>query len=539
MSGLDQSGGMHGLISSVSQPEATKALADHFGDVVELLSSQLVSVELLDTSIGDNLAALGLMGSAAQNAWDSTVAPVMTASVVNPTTNHFNASPAVAGRPVSLDIVTGQLASSDVGSMSAIAANWTDTAGAVTEAVGQIPAAVGALASSAETPFVAKAIATLNQIGAAGGQYAANAGALAAHTTNLVTVTEANTLQAAVLLSVVRAQGNPAAAKAMEEAFLSAFGGKLTSELVPTVPGFRQLLPPLGAHSGGALSTAAGAAPVVAGFGATPLPTVVQDALNHAGYRDLAAATSPVDVIEQYGRPNPDMLASIAEGATPTQIASAGAPSLPPVTTGMPGAGGGVPGGLGAGGLGTGGGPGFGVGSGGVGMSPGGVGVSPAGAGAGAGAGGFAPLGGLGGFGGSGGAGAGGSGRPGGVGGLGGGTGAGPGFGRGGFGAGGLGAGGYGAGGVGAGGAGAGSSTVVGAGGNNGGRAGAGRSGVASAGGAGVAGARRGDRKNGADGAVKAVTSAVERDGNLRALLGEGKAVVPGVIGAWVREPQR
>lgn len=168
VSGLDQSGGMHGLISSVSQPEATKALADHFGDVVELLSSQLVSVELLDTSIGDNLAALGLMGSAAQNAWDSTVAPVMTASVVNPTTNHFNASPAVAGRPVSLDIVTGQLASSDVGSMSAIAANWTDTAGAVTEAVGQIPAAVGALASSAETPFVAKAIATLNQIGAPG-----------------------------------------------------------------------------------------------------------------------------------------------------------------------------------------------------------------------------------------------------------------------------------------------------------------------------------------------------------------------------------
>ena len=50
-------------------------------------------------------------------------------------------------------------------------------------------------------------------------------------------------------------------------------------------------------------------------------------------------------------------------------------------------------------------------------------------------------------------------------------------------------------------------------------------------------GANRG--RKGKKGRVQAVTSAVERDGNLKALLGEAPEVVPGVIGAWVREPRR
>ena len=55
-----------------------------------------------------------------------------------------------------------------------------------------------------------------------------------------------------------------------------------------------------------------------------------------------------------------------------------------------------------------------------------------------------------------------------------------------------------------------------------------------------AAGAGRGGR-NGQQkrGRVQAVTSAVEREGNLKALLGEAPEVVPGVIGAWVREPKR
>lgn len=45
-----------------------------------------------------------------------------------------------------------------------------------------------------------------------------------------------------------------------------------------------------------------------------------------------------------------------------------------------------------------------------------------------------------------------------------------------------------------------------------------------------------GAAKNSAQGRAKAVTTAVEREGNQKALLGERRPVVPGVIGAWVRD---
>lgn len=35
---------------------------------------------------------------------------------------------------------------------------------------------------------------------------------------------------------------------------------------------------------------------------------------------------------------------------------------------------------------------------------------------------------------------------------------------------------------------------------------------------------------------AKAVTTAIQREGNQKALLGERRPVVPGVIGAWVRD---
>ena len=74
---------------------------------------------------------------------------------------------------------------------------------------------------------------------------------------------------------------------------------------------------------------------------------------------------------------------------------------------------------------------------------------------------------------------------------------------------------------------------------SGGGSAGAGARGAVAGGpgmyGAGQRGAGAANRKRGK---VQAVTSSVEREGNLKALLGEAPEVVPGVIGAWVRQPK-
>lgn len=518
VSGLDQSGSMHGLISSVSQPEATKALADHLADAAALLTSNLASVELADGSFAQRLAEIGVGEGAIKGGAMASHYSLTMPELVNARTNLFDASPALAGRPASLDVLTGQLASSDIGSMSAIALNWANTANTIASTLAAVPAAMANLGSSAETDWVARAIGKLEEIKAAGTTYAVNASALATHTANLVTVTEANTLQSAVLLSLVRAQGNPATAKAMEEAFLTAFGGKLTAELAPVTPAFRQLLPPLGAVAGGAIDTSMGGAGSVPGFDSTPLPRIIQQAMSDAGYADLAHAQNPAQVISQFGRPNPDMLQSIAAGATPTQVASASSPVMPPPST-MAGLGGpGVPASVGAGAVngsmpgtaGMSGGAGSGLGPG---MAPIGAGFGSgvgAGAGAGTGAGARAGAGG--------GAPGGRAGAPGAAP-LGAGRGAGLGSGVGAIGTGG-------------------GPMVVGAGAAPGGSSGRGngsvRGGVAGA----PVGAARSKDKTGKEGKVHAVTSAVEREGNLRALLGESQPVIPGVIGAWVREPR-
>ena len=547
VSGLDESGSMHSTIRSDNEPEATKGLAQHLANAVDLLTAQLTGYQMADNSFADVLGNVGqsVMGKSLE-------AVIENVSTEQPTVNNFSATNPVAGKPFSLDSLNTELIATDVASMSGMSTDWADTAATIGEALSYIPGAIADLQGSAETESIAKAIENLGQIETAGGEYMANASALSTHTASLVTVTEANALQVAAALAVARAIPNASLAKTFEETFLTAFSPKLTTELVPVTPLFTQLLPELGAPNGNGTNQSGTAGSGTPTFEDTPLPKIVQQALSNAGYRDLAYASTPSQVVEQFGRPNPDMLQSIAAGATPTQAATAAAPSMPPSLTGLTGGAGGG-GGVGAGaGAGL---PGMGqLGSLGAGAGTGLAGGAGAGAAAGIGPGGsggfggpaMAPLGGasrgtagsagglggaLGGArGGAGLSGAGGGGRLGGVAGVGAGAGAGAAAGpMGGFGAG-SGAG------MGTGAVGQGGNTFVG-GGQAGNGAGA-RGAVAGGPGMYGAGHRGAGANSGKRGKVQAVTSAVEREGNLKALLGEAPEVVPGVIGDWVRQPR-
>lgn len=540
VSGLDHAGSMHNAISSVSEPEATKALAEllkNAADILRFNSAAFRNMDLMNATAFDQVD-----GGAARARTEEKIDSL---TVAKPTTSLFAALNPFAGRPFSLETLFGQLIATDVGSMTGISENWLGTATSVGDAVAAIPQALSLLASSSETPAIQRAMSHLSSVEIAGTAYSAKAGILASHTADLVLVTESNSLQTASALAVMRASGSPGLAKAFEETFLETFSPKLTAELVPVTPSFTQLLLPLDSPSGGGSGVTAPDVQAGRAFESIPLPKVMQDAFADAGYGELARATTPAEVISQVGRPNPDMLQSIAAGATPTQAASAAAPSLPPLPAG---AGASLPGSLSApvGGAMTGGGPGLAVapmgnpgraggGPAGAASGFGGVPFAGAGAGTGAGAGGARGTGGLGRMG-AGGFGTGGFGAGAGAGGLG----AGSGSGAGGLGAGaGAGAGGLGPGvgagpgaGAGAGAGGAGSNTFIGGQGNQ-----AARGGAAGVPGAYGGGANRG--RKGKKGRVQAVTSAVEREGNLKALLGEAPEVVPGVIGAWVREPRR
>ncbi len=555
VSGLDFAGRTHGTISENYQPVSTQALASHIRDAATLLESNLANAVTTDSAFSNAVSRIGAGDSLGWGSLSEAMQQgVPTPALVNATTGRFaNAAP-VAGPQSSLPGLNNMFASTFPDQAMAAANDWALMSDQLTQTVSALDDAKASLASSSTTSWVQAAVSRINQIQWAGGTYAAHASALSGHTTNLATVAQANQVSTAVAHGTWLMLPTMEQKLAFERAFLAPFAPNLTTGLVPSNPVFNQLLPPLSDMPGDDYKPQAISVPQAPAFEKTPLPKIVAQALSERGFADLARASTPAEIVQQFEAITPDTLGALSEGATATQAAAVTAPTMPPTLN--PGAG------LGAQafpGLGTApvtGGTGVGM-PGAVGFTPGasrpasanlaaagimprggagtgwsggfpGAGIAGAFAGRGPGAGFGNPVGasGTGGFPGV--AGARGSGSAPRVGGV-------PGAGIGSVGAGGIGS----APGVGTGGSGVGASSR-----------GAGLPGAPGSAGAGSSNARafpvggpagatgRGADRDRKPNRVKAVTSAVERDGNLRALLGEAPALLPDVIGENVKEPR-
>ncbi|MDN8823094.1 hypothetical protein Q0M41_13630, partial [Staphylococcus aureus] len=82
-------------------------------------------------------------------------------------------------------------------------------------------------------------------------------------------------------------------------------------------------LPDLKSMPGDPYSTRDIPTPSAPTFEPTSLPQPIREALTNRGLGDLAHASTPAEVIQQMGRPNPEMMERIAAGSAPTQAASA------------------------------------------------------------------------------------------------------------------------------------------------------------------------------------------------------------------------
>ncbi|WP_144311822.1 hypothetical protein [Corynebacterium imitans] len=507
-----------------------------------------VSAENTSRADGSVAGLLGSIGVVERTGGAGAVAGLMgqTLSQYENANSFANPRPA-AGAQGSLPVLHQQLMATQVAQATAAAAFWAKNAALVQSVVAQLPAVAGLLADSAETEFVARAINKLGEVSRVGQEYVARSVLMQGHAAGLAQVAGAEQLMAHGAMAVWA--GLPGPSRALfEQSYLGVFPPRLTASLQPVVPVFDRLLPDLGSIPGDGFAVGDMPSPQVPGFEDAPLPRTLRDAFTAAGLGALGQAVTPSQVVGEYGLPTPEVLEQVAAktpaGVAGTQAASVGLGPLAPAGVG---AGAGLAPTAGAGGVGTLSQPGAAglAGPGGPGR-PGVGGVSPTVA-AGAGAGG-ASAGGAGGVTGPVGAGAGagrGSGAQGArsrvprdahagaaAGAVGGALGAGAGLagaaagmgaGRGvsGFGAGAPGAAGQAPGAVAAGGSAAGAT---------GGRGG----GVMAAGPMGAAGGR-GQGQGKAQAKVKAVTSAVERDGNLEALLGQSPLVLPTVIGNNVR----
>lgn len=577
--GLDEAGRTLSPISDERAPEATQALATYLLGTANILETALNNTMRTDDSFSGALANMGsLFNNYLNSAQPQITNFMMQSRAVEPKTNEFANPAAVATSEISLNSAHAKVTSTN--SALAIAASdfWNSNAKLINNAVEELNEVHHALSSSAETQWIADAMRTITQVQNAGLEYAANSQSLAQHTAMLADAADSEKIIAKAAWFSYLAAKKPEEKEAIEWAYLSDYPGRMTSNLVPAIPTFNRLLPDLKSMPGDPYSTRDIPSPAAPSFEPTSLPQPIREALTNRGLGDLAHASTPSEVIQQMGRPNPEMMERLAAGATPTQAASAVmAPPSPASTMGP------LTGGAPAGGMHGAGGPG--VGSAFSPVSGGGFGP---GAGSGA-AGGASGANGLGGLGAVGTPGAGASGRH--AAGSASGVGRSIGFANGiGNSANGAARGGQMGAGLGAGangaprgtanmgfGAGAGAGSAAGAG------AGAGRPGFTNTGfgpgGAGTAGSMpgtpgatggtgtaagssnvyaannsaagqrggavaghpmmggRGQNKRGGDKAakVKTVTTAVEREGNLKALLGDAPLLLPDIIGHNVR----
>lgn len=333
VSGLREAGEKHGAIYSEHAPLATDAFTGNVKSSAKVLKVCLDNTVMADDSIAGIVNAVGLSGTPGLSGLGSNLGMSSAAAVAKSyKTQPFSNSAVYASTDGSFESLVSNILTTNTAIPSGLASNWTSNAQRIYEMVEAIAPAIASLESSAETEFVAQAIARLQLIQAAGSEYAANSAALAGNNTGLAALASSSQLMAAAAqAAAIAAEAvSPAAVKAVKEAFVSSYPMYVNSYLPATNPTFVKLLPDLTDVTGSDFSISGPPAPTAPEFADAPMPAGLASIFANNGYTDLANARGPQDVLQQFGKPNPDMLNAIASGATPTQVASAQAPTLPP-----------------------------------------------------------------------------------------------------------------------------------------------------------------------------------------------------------------
>ncbi len=325
-----------GRVSEFYSPEALDALHSHLLDVAGVVEANLANVVGADDSLAGVFSRLGsvvAVGGPGPEYASRMGEVAAEAKAVNATASDFIPPSPMVGTQRDLVRLHHKLAGSNIAATAEDAAYWRALAARITETVEALYGVKSALASSLETRWVRRGDERLNRIQRAGGVYAMHAEAMAGHVEALGTTAAAEQVMAAAAVATAAATTDPVAKAAFEQQYLAAFPKRATASLATTVPEFTKLLPDLAHVSGARYAPDEVSLPQAPVFAHAPLPGGVRDALSANGYSELAHARTPGEVVSQFGRVNPDGLEAIAAGATPTQVAAATAPTMPPSLT--------------------------------------------------------------------------------------------------------------------------------------------------------------------------------------------------------------
>ena len=322
--GLDEAGERLSPIGDERAPEANQAIALYLKHTADNLWLALTNTQQTDESfsgmMGSLLAPLGHSAQALTPMYSQGFQQLKAADPETQTFDNTAVSSAsetsLLGAEMNLNLTNTSLAysASDF---------WNSNAQLIADAMDELNGVHHALSSSADTVWIQEAMKKLTQIQNAGLEYVANSRSLANHTEALGMTADSESMYAAAAAAAYAAAEDPKIKRQIESDYLTSYSIRVPSGLQPAIPAFNRLLPEAGKLPSTPYASTDVPAPATTSYTPTELPPGLQEVLTSRGYGDLAHAKSPAEVIQQYGRPTPETFERIAAGAAPTQSASA------------------------------------------------------------------------------------------------------------------------------------------------------------------------------------------------------------------------
>lgn len=322
--GLDEAGERLSPIGDERAPEANQAIALYLKHTADNLWLALTNTQQTDESfsgmMGSLLAPLGRSAQALTPMYSQGFQQLKAADPKTQTFDNAAVSSAseasLLGAEMNLNLTNTSLAysASDF---------WNSNAQLIADAMDELNGVHHALSSSADTVWIQEAMKKVTQIQNAGLEYVANSRSLANHTEALGMAADSESMYASAAAAAYHAAEDPKIKAQIESDYLSSYSSRVTSGLQPAIPAFNRLLPDAGKLPSTPYASTDVPAPATTSYTPTELPPGLQEVLTNRGYGDLAHAKSPAEVIQQYGRPTPETFERIAAGAAPTQSASA------------------------------------------------------------------------------------------------------------------------------------------------------------------------------------------------------------------------
>ncbi|WP_018296429.1 hypothetical protein [Corynebacterium lubricantis] len=337
VSGLNDAGLTHSTILDTDAIASQKAFADRFANASNTLSTNLADFIDGDQAIAGTLSSVGLNHALG----DKLSSLRASGPARNTDTSPFHAAAPVVARPSSLIALCGQFAATNFGIPAGMTTDWTSLASTITAAAASLEEVLADLHSSAETEAISQAIANITTLRNTGLAFANNATLMAGHTTGLGTGSLGLGQQTASVgatyqaLRVVR----PDAAALLEQTYLNAFPGLATAALAPSIPAINQLLPGMNDPSGTSAAIG-GSEQRVPEPTDLPLPPSVAAAMTEMGYGTAARISNPQSLADEFLRTGPEQLEQVLAGHAPTTTAATAVampPTLNPGGQGIPG----------------------------------------------------------------------------------------------------------------------------------------------------------------------------------------------------------